>query len=704
VPEEHGEEPRLSVTDRGSRPLEAIYRLSDAVAHAAGVQEVIGAAMDGLIDAVQADRASVLLFDEEGVMRFAGWRGISDGYRAAVEGHTPWTPDEVDAHPITIGDVAAEPSLGEPLRRTVLDEGIQAMAFVPLLSAGRLIGKFMVYHDHAHEFTEIELQLCQTIAGHVAFAIERMRSERVLRDGERRLRLALDAGRMGTWEWRLDSNTIHWSPGLEVIHGLEPGTFDSTFQGFQEDIHPEDLERVLGAIERARETGEELRIEYRIVRPDGTERWVEGRGRLFRDDSGAPPRMVGVCGDVTERKIIEETLRRSKDDLERRVAERTSELQSRADQLRRLASELTRAEQRERQRLAKVLHDHLQQLLVSAKMSLEAFGMRASGQPDHPLIERGQRCLEEAVDVCRSLTVELSPPILHEGGLAGGFEWLARWMHDTHGLTVDLALDPHVDPVREDVRTVIFGAARELLFNVVKHAKVRHASLELSCPDERHLRVRVSDGGSGFDPEPVLTRAGAPESGFGLVEIRERLALMGGRLEVESAPGRGASLTIVMPRHVESGRAEVPPSQERAAHRSGARRPAARHTGPHDRLRVLVVDDHAVLREGLCMLLLEEPRLEVVGEASDGAEAVERAHALQPDVVLMDFSMPGMNGVEATRRITGELPHVKVIGLSMYDEADRARAMLDAGAVAYVSKNGKARALIELIRARALAS
>ena len=565
----------MSVTDRESRPLEAIYRLSDAVAHAAGVQEVIGAAMDGLIDAVQADRASVLLFDEDGVMRFAGWRGISDGYRAAVEGHTPWSPDEVDAQPITIGDVAIEPGLAEGLRRTVLDEGIRAMAFVPLLSAGRLIGKFMVYYDRAHEFTVIELQLCQTIAGHVAFAIERMRSERVLRE--------------------------------------------------------------------------------------------------------------------------------SKDELERRVAERTSELQSRADQLRRLASKLTRAEQRERQRLAKVLHDHLQQLLVSAKMSLEAFGMRASG-PDNPLVERGQRCLEEAVDVCRSLTVELSPPILHEGGLAGGFGWLARWMHDTHGLTVDLALDPHVDPVREDVRTVIFGAARELLFNVVKHAKVQHASLELSCPDERHLRVKVADGGSGFDPETVLTRAGAPEIGFGLVEIRERLALMGGRLEVESAPGRGASLTIVMPRHVESGRAEVRPSQKPAARRIGARTPAARHTGPHDRLRVLVVDDHAVLREGLCMLLLEEPQLEVVGEASDGAEAVERAHALQPDVVLMDFSMPRMNGVEATRRITGELPHVKVIGLSMYDEADRARAMLDAGAVAYVSKNGKARALIELIRARALAS
>ena len=565
----------MNVTDRRSRPLEAIYRLSDAVAHAAEIQEVIGAAMDGLIDAVQADRASVLLFDDDRVMRFKGWRGISDAYRAAVEGHTPWSPDEADAHPITITDVAVEPSLAEGLRRTVLDEGIRAMAFIPLLSAGRLIGKFMVYQDSAHEFTQVELQLCQTIASQVAFAIERMRSE--------------------------------------------------------------------------------------------------------------------------------ESLRRAKDELERRVAERTSELQTRADQLVRLASELTRAEQRERQRLAKVLHDHLQQLLVSAKMSLEAFGMRAGGA-DNPLIERGQRCLEEAVDVCRSLTVELSPPILHEGGLAGGLEWLARWMQDTHGLTVELAIDPRVDPLREDVRTVVFGAARELLFNVVKHAKVPRAALELSCPGERELCVTVTDEGDGFDPQSVLTRPGAPDTGFGLVEIRERLALMGGRLEVESAPGRGARLTIVMPRGVDTAGAAAHPRHEQAARHSGASSPAVRQGARHDRLRVLVVDDHAVLREGLCMLLLEEPQLEVVGEASDGVEAVERAHALQPDVVLMDFSMPRMNGVEATRRITSELPHVKVIGLSMYDEADRARAMLEAGAVAYLSKNGKARALIELIRARAATS
>jgi DNA-binding NarL/FixJ family response regulator len=105
------------------------------------------------------------------------------------------------------------------------------------------------------------------------------------------------------------------------------------------------------------------------------------------------------------------------------------------------------------------------------------------------------------------------------------------------------------------------------------------------------------------------------------------------------------------------------------------------------------------MREGLCMLLAEDPTLEIVGEASDGVEAVEQARSLAPDVVLMDFSMPRMDGAEATRRIRQELPHVQVIGLSMYDEGDLARAMIEAGAATYVPKSGKAGLLIDRITA-----
>jgi DNA-binding NarL/FixJ family response regulator len=114
--------------------------------------------------------------------------------------------------------------------------------------------------------------------------------------------------------------------------------------------------------------------------------------------------------------------------------------------------------------------------------------------------------------------------------------------------------------------------------------------------------------------------------------------------------------------------------------------------------RVLCVDDHQVARRELCSLLGQEKDIEIVGEASDGHEAIEKTRELKPNVILMDFSMPRMNGIDATRAIHREFPEIRIIGLSMYDEADLAAAMREAGAVSYLSKNGDPDLLIESIR------
>jgi PAS domain S-box-containing protein len=139
----------------------------------------------------------------------------------------------------------------------------------------------------------------------------RRQAEQALRENEHRLRLALEAGKMGTWEWRIATGEVIWSPGLEAIHGLAPGTFPGTFEAYQKDIHPEDREQVLQAISRTVETGKDHLIVYRILWPDGSLHWVEGRGKLYPDESGAPARMVGVCADITERKRAEEALQES---------------------------------------------------------------------------------------------------------------------------------------------------------------------------------------------------------------------------------------------------------------------------------------------------------------------------------------------------------------------------------------------------------
>jgi PAS domain S-box-containing protein len=163
-----------------------------------------------------------------------------------------------------------------------------------------------------------------------ARADERVRDG--LRESEERLRLALEAGRMGTWEWTIATNEVIWSPSLEAIHGLAPGRFEGTFAGYQKDIHPEDREQILGAIAKTLEQGEDHHVEYRIVLPDGGIRWVEGRGKLVRDRSGAATRMIGVCMDVTERKQNEERQKLLLDELNHRVKNMLAVVQSIAGQ------------------------------------------------------------------------------------------------------------------------------------------------------------------------------------------------------------------------------------------------------------------------------------------------------------------------------------------------------------------------------------
>jgi len=244
---------------------------------------------------------------------------------------------------------------------------------------------------------------------------------------------------------------------------------------------------------------------------------------------------------------------------------------------------------------------------------------------------------------------------------------------------------------------LLFQSVRELLFNAVKHAKVQKARVDVQRADE-HVRIVVSDEGRGFDPARLAGRV-VDKGGFGLFSIRERMGFLGGRLEIESAPGRGSRFTLVAPLKPTVAREVLPlsptPTVTKAADAGRQARPAG---GTGRRIRVLLVDDHLVVRQGLARLLAEEADFEVVGEASDGPAALDLARKFQPDVVTMDLNMPGMNGVEATRRLLVDLPRVKVIGLSMFEERERAAEMQAAGAVDYLAKSGPVNELVAAIR------
>ena len=164
--------------------LQSIYRIAETLSRARTPEEMYDEALDALLHVLGADRASVLLFDADGVMRFRAWRRLSDDYRAAVQGHSPWPRDAGTPEPICIADVREAAALSG-LRPVIEAEGIRALAFVPLLDDGVLLGKFMVYFDQPHAWTEAELQLATTIARHVAFAVVRHRRESELREANR---------------------------------------------------------------------------------------------------------------------------------------------------------------------------------------------------------------------------------------------------------------------------------------------------------------------------------------------------------------------------------------------------------------------------------------------------------------------------------------------------------------------------------------
>ncbi len=424
--------------------------------------------------------------------------------------------------------------------------------------------------------------------------------------------------------------------------------------------------------------------------------------------------LVNQAGLALKRKRAEDALEKANEELELRVRERTADLsraidslqsevqarilaeqalRDRSNQLRELASELTLAEQRERRRMAKVLHDDLQQLLVGARFQLSPL-QRFRDPAVQNAVKTVNELLSKSVDISRTLTSELSPPILYEGGLIPALEWLDRWMQEKHGLKIHLQFDrSESDSEPDDIKVLLFEAARELLLNVVKHSGVDIADVRLSTKDEL-LQLTVSDQGRGFDLADLTKRGFS--GGHGLFGIRERIESFGGSLLIDSRPGEGSRFVLVVP--VEKASEAEPETHLLPSKVSAAIE--VLQSGDH-KIRVLLADDHAVVRQGLTYLLSNEPDIEVISEASDGEQAVDLARQLMPDVVLMDINMPKMNGIEATRIIHSEIPGIQVVALSMFEEAERAAQMREAGAVAYVSKSGQSGEVIAAIRSAA---
>ena len=203
--------------DEGTPVVEELYLLTDRLYRAETPNDVYEAALDAITRALGCTRASVLLFDDTGIMRFAAWRGLSDAYRRAVEGHSPWPRDVKDPQPVCIHDVHTT-DFPESLKATIKAEQIGALAFFPLVVNDALIGKFMTYYDARHVFSDAELALALTIARQLGFSLERRRAEEALRATQRQLVSELAATRQLQ---KISTQLIHASDA-EVLYEADP--------------------------------------------------------------------------------------------------------------------------------------------------------------------------------------------------------------------------------------------------------------------------------------------------------------------------------------------------------------------------------------------------------------------------------------------------------------------------------------------------
>lgn len=403
---------------------------------------------------------------------------------------------------------------------------------------------------------------------------------------------------------------------------------------------------------------------------------------------------VGVFVDLfrANRALEEEIAERRQ--AQAQLAERTEEVQSLVHQLRALATETTQVEQRERKRIAGVLHDHIQQLLVSAKMHVSSLSPEPLSDRTRSIVHEVDGILKEAISASRSVTVDLSPPVLQEAGLAAALGWLARRMAEKNRFTVHVHAEEGAEPRSEEYRFLLFECARELLFNAFKHSGISSATVKIYTAEEGCVALVVEDQGNGVDFE-ALRRRNSEHATFGLFSIQQRLVHIGGTMEIDSAPGKGMRIVIHAPMGEAHTHNQEPETVPAPCEASGS-------TGPHVQspgIDVIIVDDHRIMRQGLVGLMSDDSLIRVIGEAENGPEALALVDRLNPDVIIMDVNLGETSGLQLTKTIVARKPEVKIIGLSMHEGSDIANAMKKAGAVAYLSKSVASSELVATIHA-----
>lgn len=369
------------------------------------------------------------------------------------------------------------------------------------------------------ELTKANEDLKQEIA-------ERKRMEEVLSESEARFRTVIHEANIGIALIDRDGYLMECNPALQIMLGYRPEELRGLV--FSKVIHSHDA----GLIDKLlQDLSNGLRSVncpgQRFIRKDGWEGWCSLSLSLVRDYQGHPKFYIAMVEDITIRQEAEE------------------QIQGYQKKLQSLASELVLTEERERKELAMGLHDHIGQTLALANIKLLDL-LESPPYPDIvPTMEEILTLIEQSIKYSRSLMFELSPPILYDLGYEATVEWLVEHMRHQYDLLIELENDGQPKPLTDNRSILLFRSVRELLFNIIKHARASTAKVSLKRVGDK-LQAIVTDDGVGFDLNKTTSQAGNVQ-GFGLFSIKERLDYFGGSLEIESALGQGTRVTLLIP-------------------------------------------------------------------------------------------------------------------------------------------------------------
>ena len=534
----------VTARKRAEQQQRALYQFSQLQYIATNIDEMHDAALDAILSAMDCHRAAILLFDKEKVMRFVAWRGLSQRYRKAVEGHSPWKPDAKSPKPVCINDVDVA-DIPKPLKSTIRSEGIRAVAFIPLVSSRKLIGKFMTYYDAPHVFTDDELKLATTIATQLAQAIEHKRDEEALRESEARLRATVEQATAGVARCDPNGRIIFANRTLCKMLGYKESELIG--KSVAEVTYHDDLKKTMRLFRRMIQEGKPFEIEKRYVRKDGSVLWADVSASAVREPNGKAQSTVAVIVDITARKKVEEVLQRSNEALEELVDQRTkalsvanAELKGEIERRKGLEGEILEISDREQQRLAQELHDGICQHLTAVAFMARSVGLRLKNHRVIEVkdIEKIAELVNNAATDTRNLSRALHRIDVDAEGLVGALEDLVdREMWRT---PCRLEVKPSFHIEDDTAASHLYRIAREAVINANKHAQAREIVVTLRGW-RKGIVLSVTDDGVGFQN----ARNGKRGLGFHIMNYRARL--MGGQLEIESLEKGGTRVACYLP-------------------------------------------------------------------------------------------------------------------------------------------------------------